>query len=153
MKLHLLLIVGFALSVTGCGKKEQAAPEPADEAQSTAPAVEPVPAEKKSYQYAGFLEHMHTHADQVDEINMALADGDLDAAKGPAAWLSRHEQVGGIPAAWQPHLDGMREAASDVENAPDLETAHAASMRITRQCQACHAAAGIIRQEIEQEGD
>jgi hypothetical protein len=38
---------------------------------------------------------------------------------------------------------------SDVEDAPDLETAHTASLRITRQCQACHAAAGIIRQEIE----
>jgi soluble cytochrome b562 len=148
MKLHVLLIVGFALCVTGCEKKEQA-----DEAQTTAPAVEPMAAEKKSYQYEGFLEHMHTHADQVDEINMALADGDLDAAKGPAAWLSRHEQVDGIPSAWQPHLSGMRDAARDVENAPDLETAHAASIRITRQCQACHAAAGIIRQEIEQEDD
>jgi hypothetical protein len=61
--------------------------------------------------------------------------------------------VDGIPSAWQPHLSGMRDAARDVENAPDLETAHAASMRITRQCQACHAAAGIIRQEIEQEDD
>jgi hypothetical protein len=139
MKLHVLLIVGFALGATGCEKQEQAAPEQAPE--------------KKSYEYEGFLEHMHTHADQEAEINMALADGDLDAAKGPAAWLSRHEQVSGIPPAWQPHLTGMRDAARDVEDAPDLEAAHTASLRITRQCEACHAAAGIIRQEIEQKGD
>jgi soluble cytochrome b562 len=142
MKLHVLLIIGFALSVTGCEKKEQAAPEKTDEAQTIAPAAE-LMVEKKSYEFEGFLSHMHTHADQIDEINMALADGDLDAARGPAAWLSRHKQVDGIPPAWQPHLNG------DVEDAPDLETAHTASLRITRQCQACHAAAGIIRQEIE----
>jgi|GEM_PF-1345475 len=152
MKLHVLLIIGFTLSVTGCEKKEQAAPEQADEAQTIAPAAEPM-VEKKSYEYEGFLSHMHTHADQIDEINMALADGDLDAAKGPAAWLSRHEQVSGIPPAWQPHLNGMRDAARDVEDAPDLEAAHTASLRITRQCQACHAAAGIIRQEIEQRSE
>lgn len=158
MKLHVLLIIGFALSATGCGKKEQAAPEQADDAQTTAPAAEPMAAEepapeKKSYQYDGFLEHMHAHADQIDEINIALADGDFDAARKPAAWLSRHEPVGGIPAEWQPYLDGMREAARAVESAPDLETATAAALRITDQCQGCHAAAGIIDNGTEQEGD
>ena len=158
MKLHVLLIVGFALSVMGCEQQEQAAPEQTDEAQTTAPAAEPIAAEdpateKKSYQYDGFLEHMHTHADQIDNINIALADGDLDAVRKPAAWLSRHDPVSGIPADWQPYLDGMREAARAVESAPDLETATAASIRITEQCQGCHAAAGIIRHEIEQESD
>ncbi len=158
MKLHVLLIVGFALSVTGCGQKEQAAPEQADEAQTTAPAAAPMTAEdpateKKSYQYDGFLEHMHTHADQIDNINIALADGDLDAVRKPAAWLSRHDPVSGISADWQPYLAGMREAARAVESAPDLETAQAASIRITEQCQGCHAAAGIISDGEEQEGD
>ena len=157
MKLHVLLIIGFALSVTGCGKKDQAAPEPADEAQTTAPAAEPMAAEdpateKKSYQYDGFLEHMHTHADQIDSINIALADGDLDAVRKPAAWLSRHDPVSGIPADWQPYLAGMREAARAVESAPDIETATAASILITEQCQGCHAAAGIIGDDAEQEG-
>ena len=152
MKLHVLLIIGFALSVTGCEKKEQAAPEQVEEAQTVAPAAE-LMVDKKSEEFEAFLRHMHTHADQVDEINMALADGDLDAAREPAAWLSRHEQVSGIPPAWQPHLTGMRDAARDVENAPDLEAARTASLRITRQCQACHAAAGIINQELEQKSE
>ena len=158
MKLHVLLIVGFALSVMGCGQKEQAAPEQTDEAQTTAPAAEPMAAEdpateKKSYQYDGFVEHMHAHADEIDSINVALSDGDLDAARKPAAWLSRHNPVSGIPADWQPYLTGMREAARAVESAPDLETATAASIRITQQCQGCHAAAGIISNDEEPESD
>lgn len=158
MKLHVLLIVGFALSVTGCDKKEPATPEPTDDAQTTAPAAEAIPAEvpapeKKSYQYDGFLEHMHSHADQIDNINVALSDDDLDGVRKPAAWLSRHDPVSGIPADWQPYLDGMREAARAVESAPDIETATAASIRITEQCQGCHAAAGIIGNGVEQESD
>jgi soluble cytochrome b562 len=157
MKLHVLLIIGFALSVTGCDKKEQAAPGQTDDAQTTAPPAESAAAEdpaiKKSYQYDGFLEHMHAHADQIDEINMALSDGDLDAARKPAAWLSRHEPASGIPAEWQPYLDGMREAARLVEGATDLEAATAASILITEQCQGCHTAAGIISSGAEQEAD
>ena len=158
MKLHVLLIVGFALSVMGCEQQEQAAPEQTDDAQASAPAAEAIPAEvpateNKSYQYDGFLKHMHTHADQIDSINIALSDGDVDAARKPAAWLSRHDPASGIPADWQPYLDGMREAARAVESAPDLETATAASKGVTEQCQGCHAAAGIISNGAEQESD
>lgn len=147
MKLHVLLIIGFALSVTGCENKEQAAP--AAESMAT----EDPAAEEKAYQYDGILEHMHSHADQIDVLNIALADGDLDASKLPARWLWRHSTLIGVPTDWQPYLVGMRDAARDVENAADLETARAASKRITEQCQACHAAAGIISNGVEQEGD
>jgi len=158
MKLHVLLIIGFAVSVTGCENKEQAAPEQADEVQTTAPAAEsmateePV-AEKKSYQYGGFLKHMHVHADQVDNINIALADGDLDATKLPARWLWRHDTVDGVPPDWQPYVVGMREAARAVANAADLEAARAASKGITEQCQGCHVAAGIVSDGAQQGGD
>ena len=135
MKLHILLIVGLVLGVSGCENEQQAAPEPVEETQ---------PAETKSYRYDGFLKHMHAHADQVDLINNALADDDLDATIAPARWLYRHDAVEGVAADWQPYLIEMREAARAVESAADLETARAASKRITEQCQACHAAAGII---------
>lgn len=158
MKLHVLLIVGFALIVTGCEKKEQAAPEPADQAQTTAPAAEPMAAEdpaaeKEGFHNHEFLEHMHAHADQIDRINDALADDDLDAAMTPAFWLSRHDSVSGVPADWQQYIVGMREAARAVESAADLETARAASKRIIEQCQGCHAAAGITGKGVEQASD
>lgn len=158
MKLYVLLIIGFALNLTGCETKEQAAPDLADEAHTTAPvaesmAIETPSVEKGSYQNDAFLTHMHSHADQIDLINTALANDDLEAAITPASWLSRHDAVTGIPADWQPYLVGMREAARAVEGAADLETARAASKRITEQCQGCHAAAGMISKGVKQEGD
>ena len=146
MKLQVLLIIGFGLSVTGCENKEQAAPE-----QAVAPTVEsvateaPVAAlpEMESYVYEGILRHMHSHADQIDLLNDALADNDLEAAKLPARWLWRHETMTGVPDDWQPYLADMRQAARDVESATDLATARAAAARISENCQACHSAVGM----------
>lgn len=128
MNLHILLIIGFALSLSGCGNMQQAAPE-----QVAAPA----------YEYGGILKHMHSHADQVDLLNYALADGDLEAAKLPARWLWRHETMTGVPADWQPYMAGMRQAAREAERATDLATARAAATRLNENCQACHSAVGI----------
>ncbi len=147
MKLRVLLIIGFTLSLTACENKEQAAPEQAAEATTTAPA------EKESYQYGGIVEHMHRHADQIDIINDALADDDLDASKVSARWLWRHEMLMGVPDDWEPYLFAMRQAARDVGSATDLETARAAAKRITEQCQGCHVAAGIATNGVEQEGE
>ena len=158
MKLHVLLIIGFTLSMAGCENEEQAAPEEAAEANTAAPAAESMAtedlaAEKTSYYFDGIVEHMHAHADQVDLINEALADDDLDASKLPARWLWRHNTMRDVPTDWQPYLTGMREAAHAIESATDLETARAASKRINEQCQACHAAAGIMSNGVEQAGD
>jgi len=156
MKLHVLLIIGFTLSLTGCENKEQSAPEA--EATMTPPAAESMAteepaAEKASYYFDGIVRHMHAHADQLDLINDALADDDLDAVMTPAYWLSHHDTASGVPADWQPYLVGMREEARALESATDLETARAASKRITEQCQGCHAAAGIIGNGGEQASD
>jgi hypothetical protein len=86
---------------------------------------------------------MHAHAEQLDNLNFALADNDLEGAMTAAYWLSGHQEVGGIREEWQPFLEGMREAAQDVEEASDLETARAAAERINLQCQGCHDAAGV----------
>lgn len=148
MKLQTLLIVGFALGMTACAEKEQAAPEAIDEAEANLPAAEASPAKIEEWRKAGFLEHMHRHADQLDDLNIALAEGDMVAAMTPAYWLSRHDSVEGVPAEWQRYLDGMRAASLDVEKSKDLDAARAASERITEQCQGCHAAAGVMSDEI-----
>ncbi len=136
MRLYVLLIIGFTLSVTGCENTEQAAPEQVAEA-------EPMAAEKAEYYFDGIVKHMHAHADQVDLIDIALDDGDLEGSKLPARWLWRHDRMSDVPTEWLSYLVSMREAARAVENAADLETARAASRRITEQCQACHTAAGV----------
>ena len=61
-----------------------------------------------------------------------------------AAWLSKHEDVAGVPAEWQPFVEGMREAAKAVEASGDLEAARGAAKSVTENCQGCHVAAGIV---------
>ncbi len=148
MKLHVILIVGFALCVTGCAEKEQAAPEQGDETQTTAPAAEAPAAENEGWRNDAFLAHMHRHAEKLDELNYALADGNLEAAMKPAYWLSRHDTVSDdIQPDWLPYLYGMRTEAQAVEGSPDLATARAAAERITAQCQGCHATVGVTTEQ------
>ena len=144
MKLHTLLIFGFAFGMTGCAEKEQATTEAIDEVQAPPPVAEASPAEAEKWQDDDFLEHMHRHADELDELNLALADGDLDAAKASANWLSRHDGISGIPPEWKLYLVDMREAADAVAEAGDLEAARLPAERITENCQGCHIAAGIV---------
>jgi len=143
MKYQKLLIALFALSIAGCAKEEQAAVEEADEAQAPPPAVEASPVEKTDWRNEAFLEHMHAHAEKLDAINFALADGNLEGAMTPAYWLSQHDALDGIPDDLQSYVTGIRAAASSVEEANDLETARAEAQRITEECQGCHDATGI----------
>lgn len=143
MKLQTLLIVTFTLSVAGCAKEEQAVPDEVDAAQAPPPAAVAPPAENKEWQNDAFMEHMHAHAKMLDDLNFALADGDLDGAMTPAYWLSGHETVSDVPSELLPYLYGMREAASDVEEATDLAAAKLAAERINEQCQGCHIAAEV----------
>ena len=139
MKLQTLLIVIFTLSVAGCAREEQAVPDEVDEA----PAAVAPPAEKKEWQNKAFIDHMHAHAAQLDDLNFALADGDLEGAMTPAYWLSRHETVRDVPSELLPFLYRMREAARAVEEANDLAAAQIAAEQINEQCQGCHIAAEV----------
>jgi hypothetical protein len=143
MKLQTLLIVTFTLGVTGCAEKEQAVPDEIDEAQASQPAAVATPRERKAWQNDAFMKHMHSHAEKLDELNFALADGDLDGAMTPAYWLSRHETVSDVPSELLPYLYRMREAARAVEEATDIATAQVAAESINEQCQGCHIAAEV----------
>ena len=143
MKYQKLLIALFALSIAGCAKEEQAAVEEADEAQAPPPAVEASPVENMEWRNEAFMDHMHSHAEKLDAINFALADGNLEGAMTPAYWLSQHDALDGIPDDLQSYVTGIRAAASSVEEANDLETARAEAQRITEECQGCHDATGI----------
>ena len=146
MKPNTILIVGLALIVTACAEKEQAVSEPADEAAMPTPEAAAPWEGDDSWRNAAFLKHMHLHAEKLDELNFALADGNLEAATTPAYWLAKHETYEGVPPEWLPYLYAMRSEAEAVEAAADLATARAAAERINAQCQGCHAAAGLSAQ-------
>ena len=148
MKLHMLLVIGLTAGIVGCAEKEQAVPEqgsemdPAVSAVAEAPAVQPEAsaAQIEDWRNSAFLDHMHAHAEHLDVLNFALDDGDLEQARTPAYWLSRHKTVSGLPTDLQPFVERMREAAQAVEEAEDLVAARAAAQRINTECQGCHAA-------------
>ncbi len=145
MKLQLFLIAAISLGISACAKEEAPAPEPAAEPeQAVAPEPQVDAPVVKAEVSETLIKHMHAHADKMDDVNFALADGDLDAAMTPAYWLSRHESVAGIPEEWQPFMKGMREGAKAVEASTDLDSARAAAESITAQCQGCHRSAGIV---------
>ncbi|MDJ0813820.1 MAG: hypothetical protein QNJ23_08825 [Woeseiaceae bacterium] len=161
MKSRMFWTFALASCLIACGKQppadeapvETAAEEPVAAAEP-AP-VEPAPAEPAAVETEAakpvfgqeFLDHMHAHAERVDEIMYALDDGDLDTAKAAAYWLAKHKTVDGIPDEWQRFVVSMREAASRVEGAVDIESARMAAEAISPQCQGCHSAAGILVQE------
>ncbi len=141
MKIRTLLLIGLTVVITGCAEKEQAGLKQDDAAVSGAESMPAVEAADMGTD--AFIAHMHAHAEQLDKINAALSFGNLEAARTPAYWLSRHEGVSGPLYDWETYLDQMRTAASDVAAAADLATARAAANRIVTGCQGCHAAAGI----------
>lgn len=141
MRVHALLLTAFALCLVACSKQEPAEPEQPATEEAVAVAETAV-AEQPRFDQA-FIDHMHAHAEQLDDLMFALADGDLEGAMTPAFWLSRHDAVEGVPEEWQQYVTGMRKAAAAVESAGDLEAAKAAAERLSEQCQACHTAAGI----------
>ena len=146
MKINALTIAAIAFGLAACGEQ---APPATQEAEP--PAAEPEasvePSQAETMVDQEFIDHMHAHAEHMDELMFAQADGDFDGAMTPAYWLSRHKSVAGVPEEWQQYLIGMREAALAVERATDLDTARAAAEEITVHCQGCHAAAGVITSE------
>lgn len=141
MKLHMIVIVGVTLSVMGCAEKAEVSSEPMDEGSAAAAAA--VTAGDEIWRNEAFVDHMHVHAERLDDLNFALADGDLEAAKASANWLSTHDTNADIQSDWLPFLYGMRNEAEAVEAAPDIATAQAAAQRITAKCQECHTAVGL----------
>jgi hypothetical protein len=141
MKVHTWLIIAIALGLWGCAEKEAAQPAAVDEAPAAAP--EAAVAVTGIWEDEAFVAHMHEHADKLDELNFALADGDLDAAKAHADWLANHDTNADIQSDWMPFLFAMRAEAEAVAAAPDIESAQAAAERITVKCQECHAEAGV----------
>lgn len=142
MKTSLLWTAAIGLCLSACSEPQP--PAPAEAPPAPVAEASPEPSEPKAEVTHEFTNHMHAHAEQMDELMFALADGDLEGAMTPAYWLGRHKTVRGVPDEWQHYVAGMREAALAVEAADDLETARAAAEEISKQCQGCHTAAGVI---------
>ena len=145
MKPSMMVLIGFAVGMTGCAEKEQFATEQANAVPPAVSTVEPeaAAAQIENWRASNFLDHMHAHAEHLDNLNNALEDGDFERAMTPAYWLSRHDSLGGLPADLQPFLIHLREAGRVVEESKDLAAARAAAEQVGKQCLGCHTAAGV----------
>lgn len=162
MKLNVLLLIALAAGLAACAEKEQVAAPTESETEAPATAETEAPeavedemaddvvsetdttlADIQEWRNEALLDHMHAHAEQLDDLNFALDDGDLFRAATSAYWLSRRDVIEGLPDELKPHFAGMRDAARDVETAEDVETAKAAAKRVGEACQACHEAADV----------
>ena len=136
MRLHqLLFAAGLACALTACQGTQ---------GPSAGTAQKSTPAEmgKSPSVPAAVLRHMHMHAAQLDQLNVALRAGNLEAAGTPAYWLSKHDTVSDLPKGWRPYVEQMRAEAKAVDVATDLATARAAAARLSDTCNACHLANG-----------
>ncbi len=141
MRSQMLWATAVASCLTACSRQEPAEPQPAENDQA-ATAAEEMQVTEFEFDEA-FINHMHEHAEKLDDLMFALADDDLEGARTPAYWLSQHDPVNEVPEEWQNYITGMRNAAYEVETADDLDIARAAAEDVSEQCQACHAAAGV----------
>ena len=143
MNIRLLLIISLILGVTGCAEKAEEAAAPEAETTMAEPETAESTDDARIWRSRAFREHMHVHAEKLDELNFALADGDLDMAKIHANWLANHDTNSDLPSEWMPMLFAMRTEAEAVAAAADMDAAKAAAERITLKCQECHTAVGI----------
>lgn len=143
MRIRTLWIIGLALSLVACAQKDQPAPAQGQDTNKAAEAPELSAAQKAVVGTEAFLRHMHMHARQLETLNAALDAGDLEAAQTPAYWLSKHEGVSWPVDDWQPYIKEMRDAANEVTDAPDIETARAGARHIADGCRGCHREAGV----------
>ncbi len=145
MRIREFLTISLVFAASGCAEKNEAPPAQDDAAgiaATSAPAMTPATGQAVMGSEA-FIRHMHRHAAHLEGLNAALEAADLEAAKTPAYWLLRHEEVTGHPDDWQPHIEGMRDAARAVTEASEISVARAAAQRIVQGCRGCHDAAAV----------
>lgn len=145
MNIRAFLLVGLATCATGCGEQEDAAPTQDANAEVVLESATRNPSAPEATEMGSemFIRHMHLHATYLAGLNDALASGDLEAAKTPAHWLLRHEEVNDFSDALQPHIDNMRNAARAVAEAADISAARSAAQGITESCSGCHVTSGV----------
>ena len=93
--------------------------------------------------YTVFVEHMHSHLEQVSEMKDAVIAGNLPDLREPARWLATHETPEGLSPAWIPYVQEMRRYATRAADATDLVAAASAVSEIARTCGDCHRASGL----------
>lgn len=86
-------------------------------------------------------EHMHARFAASRRIELAIAFGDIEAARREAKTIADLREPD-VRAEWQPYLENVRAAAHQIVLAPDVAAAARMSALLGRRCAQCHEASG-----------
>jgi cytochrome c553 len=86
--------------------------------------------------------HMREHFNAVEEVQVAVMRGDLEAAQTAARWIVGHDQAAGLPPKSDSQVAAMRSAAQRVVDARDLRMAANAAAQMASTCGTCHRSHG-----------
>lgn len=83
---------------------------------------------------------MWVHFDEVAALELAMARGDLEAARTAALEVEEVREIPGIPPGWEDEVDQLRRYASAVRTARSYEVAASAAAHMAASCGSCHLA-------------
>jgi|GEM_PF-472778 len=112
-------------------------PPAAPTAEPTGPAVADVTRKASAAEAPNEVSsHMKDHFEAVRDIERAAVAGNVAAMRERAAWLAEHEPENSV--AYKPELDAMRETASRLARAVDLQAAIPLAAELGAACGSCH---------------
>ena len=89
------------------------------------------------------LAQMQHHFTQVALIHESIIRGDLRSIRAPALQLAQLPTPNAVPAAAEPHVAAIRQAARAAADATTLGAAATATVQMLMQCSDCHRQVGV----------
>jgi cytochrome c553 len=86
--------------------------------------------------------HMGEHFKAVEDVQLAIMRGDLEAAQTAARWIVEHDQAAGLPPKSDAQVAAMKAAAKRVVDTQDLRIAANAAAQMASTCGTCHRSHG-----------
>jgi len=132
--LSLALVTGLG---QGCVDPEPSTPEtsPTEETEEAKVADK---AETK--EPVSLHAHMQEHFVRVDEMRLAVVEGDLEEAKSKAKWMANHPPHDDLPKGWEPYVEMMRDQSRKVLEEENLAAVALSTARVAGTCGSCHMA-------------
>jgi cytochrome c553 len=84
--------------------------------------------------------HMKDHFFKATEMQIAVINGDLNAVREPAQWMSEHANSAAMPEEWEPYAEAMHAWALRAVEASDIADAAQATAAMGAACGNCHTA-------------
>lgn len=134
------LALALAAGLLAC--RQHAEQVPADkQAPATEPARKaPEPPEPEPPEPQELPSLMKDHFGVATQARDAVVRGRLEQAEGSLTWLGQHTAARDMPAAWQPYVERMQQAARKAKAESTLAAAGRAIADTAAECGACHAA-------------